>query len=73
MTKSNLREEKSKKKSNVYYRFENGVGYGTLPNGMTFLFDEDKYDLIKQKKWYTSLQERNKSSLYIIDVVPFEA
>lgn len=52
--------------SNVWYRFENGVGYGTLADGTTFLFDEDCFDQIKDIKWYR-WESRTGSGVYMMD------
>lgn len=38
--------------SNVQYRFEKSVGYGTLPDGTVFKFDAERFDRIKHIKWY---------------------
>ncbi|MBR1685445.1 MAG: hypothetical protein IJ708_09945 [Clostridia bacterium] len=38
--------------SNVSYRFEGDVGYGTLADGTTFLFDADQIGRIKDINWY---------------------
>ncbi len=50
--------------SNVAYRFDGKVGYGTLPDGTTFLFDADKIGLIKNVNWYRNYNDPEKP-LYI--------
>lgn len=52
--------------SNVAYRFDEGIGYGTLPDGTTFLFDADQIDRIKNINWYRNFKEDN-NRLYILD------
>ena len=53
--------------SNVQYHFENGIGYGKLPDGTTFVFDEECFDRIRPVKWYISLQGGTNPRPYLID------
>lgn len=53
--------------SNVMYSFEAGIGYGTLPDGRTFIFDESCLDKIWDVKWYVSWQGRQHPRPYLID------
>lgn len=50
--------------SNVLYRFENGVGYGTLTDGTTFLFDEELFERIRDTKWYACTNSKT-GAIYI--------
>jgi len=50
--------------SNVDYRFENGIGYGALPGGTTFLFDEELFHRIKDIKWYPCFNKKS-GAVYI--------
>ncbi len=50
--------------SNVDYRFVNGIGYGTLPDGSTFLFDEELFHRIKDIKWYQCFNKKS-GAVYI--------
>lgn len=53
--------------SNVAYRFsDDGVGYGTLPDGTTFLFDADQIEKIKDINWYRNFKDTD-ASLYILN------
>ena len=38
--------------TNVTFRFNGSIGYGTLPDNTTFVFDADQIDEIKHIKWY---------------------
>jgi len=38
--------------TNLIFHIEDGIGYGTLPNGMTVLFDADKLPVVSSRKWY---------------------
>ena len=51
--------------SNVSYRFEGDVGYGTLADGTTFLFDADKIGKIKDINWYRNYIDAEGKALYI--------
>lgn len=53
--------------SNVQYHFENGIGYGKLPDGTTFVFDEECFDKVRPVKWYISLQGGTNPRPYLID------
>lgn len=55
--------------SNVDYRFEMGTGYGTLPDGRTFIFDEPCFCNIKDIKWYVSWEGGRQPRPYLIDSV----
>lgn len=53
--------------SNVAYRFsKDGIGYGTLPDGLTFLFDADQYERIKDINLYRNFKDPEKTT-YILD------
>ncbi len=53
--------------SNVAYRFEGDIGYGTLADGTTFLFSADKIGLIKDRNWYRNYNNAKDKILYISD------
>lgn len=54
--------------SNVSYRFsDDGIGYGTLPGGETFLFDADLYERIKDFNWYRSNNSTPDAKTYIMN------
>lgn len=53
--------------SNVIYRFsDDGVGYGTLPDGTTFLFDAEQIGRIKDINWYRNFKDTD-DNLYILN------
>lgn len=54
-------------KGNANYHFCDGIGYGELPNGMTFKFDESRFDKICNIKWYPSYEGKIVSTPYLID------
>ncbi len=49
---------------NVRYRFENGIGIGTLCDGTAFIFDECLFPRIKDTNWYRNYNQDGKQ-LYI--------
>lgn len=51
--------------SNVAYRFEGKIGYGTTPDGTTFLFDADMINRIKDINWYRNYVDATGKVLYI--------
>lgn len=51
--------------SNVVYRFDGDVGYGTLLDGTSFLFDADKFNQIKDINWYRNYNDAGGKILYI--------
>ena len=53
--------------SNVRYRFEGNTGIGTLPDGTRFLFDKNRFDRIRDTKWYRNYREPGHRKLYLID------
>jgi hypothetical protein len=55
--------------SNVLYSLpsNDGIGYGELPDGTTFLFDAILYFKIKNVKFYRSSRTAEDSNTYIID------
>ena len=53
--------------SNVTYRFEGDTGIGTLPDGTRFLFDAEKFDRIRDIKWYRNYRKPGSRKLYLID------
>ena len=53
--------------SNVSYRFEGNTGIGTLPDGTKFLFDKNRFDRIRDTKWYRNYREPGHRKLYLID------
>lgn len=53
--------------SNVRYRFEGNTGIGTLPDGTKFLFDKNRFDRIRDTKWYRNYREPGHRKLYLID------
>ena len=53
--------------SNVTYRFDGQTGYGTLPNGTTFLFDTDMVLRICNINWYRNYNDPAGKTLYITD------
>lgn len=53
--------------SNVAYRFDGDIGYGTLADGTTFLFDADQISLIKDTNWYRNYRDAEDKILYITD------
>lgn len=50
---------------NADYSFEGNIGIGKLCDGTTFLFDADKFDLIKNYKWY--LCRKGYKNQYVMD------
>jgi len=50
---------------NVSYRFEDGIGYGILADGTTFLFDADQINRIKDINWYRNYNDATGKALYI--------
>ena len=53
--------------SNVRYRFEGNTGIGTLPDGTKFLFDKNRFDRIRDTKWYRNYRDPGHRKLYLID------
>ncbi len=53
--------------NNVTYRFDGQTGYGTLPNGTTFLFDTDMIAKICNINWYRNYNDPAGKTLYITD------
>ena len=51
--------------SNVAFRFEDDIGYGTLADGTTFLFDADKIGKIRDINWYRNYNQAEGKHLYI--------
>ena len=51
--------------SNVCYRFDGNIGFGTLADGTTFLFDKDRFDRIKNMNWYRNYNDDTGKVLYI--------
>ena len=42
--------------SNFTYEIKDGVGYGQLKNGLSFLFDEKYLEILVAKNWYPSYE-----------------
>lgn len=59
----------AKRMSNVKYSFseDGAVGYGTLTDGTTFMFDAVLFDRIKDKNWYRQNKKQLGNKIYIID------
>ena len=54
--------------SNTKYVFDGPKGIGTIPDGTQFLFDADKFDLIKDVNWYRNYTDPDKiDATYIQD------
>lgn len=52
------------KVKNTEYTFLSGVGYGKHKSGLTFMFDEEDFPLIKNRGWYPVM---NSGRHYFID------
>ena len=52
--------------TNVAFRIEGSISYGTLPDGSTFLFDAEQIDRIRNTKWYKCYNKKYGTA-YITD------